>query len=380
MKGTIALVGQKTVYNNKDSLSVDIDILRASQDPNFPQLLEEVQIQLICKGNFGSNIVRYFTSEPQKPKMQYTMPEQMCLHADLQFPEESLNVPSTLQFQNSSDGVEWYVLGTVRSQNGDVLYIQHPCTFVQSSASQITSLPSLSQSSFIPFEVADRVDNSEVNLLALLPAVGLPQAPYETGIKLQLECSKPGKFVIMRSRVYLKEVSEVTVNDSNFYLPNRYWELCTYEQNGKPIFVDHMHTDLTSFVGDLSINYMTMPPSFITNELNHSFNLVVDITLADLTNNEEITIIFEIRDVKVQPKLNCMDSSGMFKPSIYFDVGELSDESSSSSISTTSSNDSRRLSQCLYTTRSGLPEFQSSLTSHKPIAEPIIPSQMKVFP
>lgn len=290
MIGNLSIVGPKKVFTNGDHVSVDIKVQRHPSDPFFSDLVQGISAKLICRGQFvhenKSRMINFYTSPCVDAGISYITQETISANVELQFPQKYLELPSTLRFNGSSDGIEWFVIAHVHCTNDDFMLIALPCDFLQTSFGYTATI--LTNSIYI-----NTVEGSNLQLMTSYPANGLTDLhALESNLNLRLECLSPGKFSFRRLAVQLEEVTrfhlindgcssvgneEYNVSDEEDELPRRYYELCSYSPS-QDIPLDEQSVNLSQFIRLNNVN-STFVPSYLSNELRHYFNIIVELAL-----------------------------------------------------------------------------------------------------
>lgn len=275
MIGNITIVGLQTAFTNGDKISVDITVERHQSDPYFSNLVQGISAKLMCRGQFlrkGRNeIVNFYSSPGVDASINYITQDTISSHVDLQFPHRFLEFPSTLRFDGSMEGVEWFVIARVNCQNDDFMLIALPCDFVQSSFSVPAGVKSA--------VYTDMVDGTNFELVASYPSYGTSNLrDIKSGLYLRLEGLVPGKFNLQKLRVHLEEVTRFSVDGEVSVLPPRYFEMSSFIPS-REIPLDDRTFDLSQYAC-VSGEGLALVPTYHSEELHHFYNLVVHIGLA----------------------------------------------------------------------------------------------------
>lgn len=303
MFGSLSVLESKRIFTNDDPISVKLILNPRSGDE--PLSVESVEFSLICEGTFGVDEepakVQYYESNPVRlhsSESEVLSDSSIEFISQLKFPEQSKNLPSTLRFDCAEDGIRWFVKAEVisPSQNMVEKIVYRPVFFVQSA-----ELPPLLR--LIDFEHNERIAGAQLTLITSHATDGLPQVPLASGIGVTLESGKfiPGlSFRIKRLRVLLHENTTVKVSGQTKQLPVRRWLLSDDLINLK---IDGMsRVNLDEYASRIRVDHGRLPPTFSTRNIDHTFDLNVQLTVS-WNGGSELKRISSLSPVTVLPRI-----------------------------------------------------------------------------
>ena len=330
MIGNIRLIGAKDVFTNGDDVSMDVLVERNKSDPFFSSLIESISARLVCRGQFMQNgqkrLVTYYSSQSEDANINYITQDRISAHVDLQFPNKYLELPSTLRFNDSGLGIEWFIIARVKCLNNEILLLALPCEFIQTMPVHYIPV------GYTHTERLEVIDGSKLRFLTTYPSRGFhvnrnnsfQHLNLSEGVSFKLECSTPCKFSIRNLNIQLEEVTTfcaLTNGEESSDVPHRFFELTNFiPPHDVPL--DSMTTDLSKLIGTVLLDHDTLPhmvPTYVTSELRHYFNIVVDITVVYWDYSKQERVECEKRLVVGQIDVRNEDSSGCsssVKPSL----------------------------------------------------------------
>lgn len=283
MRAKIEFVGEHNILTSGDELSAEVVIKRSHDEPYFTTLVSEVELRLVCEGNFEvvangqdlRKVVTYYESEPVLGRCNYTTRGHVIYSGHLRFPSDEAGLPSSMTYAGrKSNTIQWVVRALIIPAAGRKKHrVERSCTFRPSAP-----LPSLLN--LVDVDHSDIVDDTQVTLTTTHAAAGLPQVPLASGLSFKIECDRPGKFSLTRLRVLLREYSEITIGTHRRHLPVRRWLLEEFRPRSEPLSLAKLNTSLYNLIGDIQIDHSTLAPTFETPNLFHGFDLVTEVTLA----------------------------------------------------------------------------------------------------
>lgn len=339
MFGSLSVLDSKRVFTNDDLISIKLILnSRGSQEPLYAEMVE---FSLVCEGTFGVDEepakIQYYESKPVRihaSRSEMLSGSSSKFTAQLRFPEQAKNHPSSLTFDCIKDGIRWFIKANIYSSDKEpVKVLCRPVFFVQS-----TEMPPLF--SLIDFEHSERVAGAKFNLITSHATAGLPQVPLASGIGVTLESGKfKGlNFRIKRLRILLHEHTTIKVSGRSKQLPVRRWLLSDDLIDTK---IDELSkVDLDECTSRVRVDHACLPPTFSTRNIDHKFDLNVQLTVA-WNNGNELKRISSLSPITVLPRLSGAEyitsKASKLHAVVHYDSAEITDSSDDESYDDNSS-------------------------------------------